>query len=41
VPRRAQYAAADYKGKTVHFIVGLGVGGGFDAYARMIAPIRR
>jgi tripartite-type tricarboxylate transporter receptor subunit TctC len=27
-----------YKGKTVHFIVGLGVGGGFDAYARMIAP---
>src|SRR5829696_38075 len=27
-----------YKGKTVHFVVGLGVGGGFDAYARMIAP---
>lgn len=34
----AQDAAAFYKGKTVHFIVGLGVGGGFDAYARMIAP---
>jgi tripartite-type tricarboxylate transporter receptor subunit TctC len=31
-------AAAFYKGKTVRFIVGLGVGGGFDAYARMIAP---
>jgi tripartite-type tricarboxylate transporter receptor subunit TctC len=30
--------AAYYKGKTVRFIVGLGVGGGFDAYARMIAP---
>jgi hypothetical protein len=35
---QAQDAAAYYKGKTVHFIVGLGVGGGFDAYARMIAP---
>lgn len=30
--------AAFYKGKTVRFTVGLGVGGGFDAYARMIAP---
>jgi tripartite-type tricarboxylate transporter receptor subunit TctC len=30
--------AAFYKGKTVKFTVGLGVGGGFDAYARMIAP---
>lgn len=35
---RAQNAASFYKGKTVHFIVGVGVGGGFDAYARMIAP---
>ena len=35
----AQAQAADfYKGKTVHFIVGVGVGGGFDAYARMISP---
>lgn len=35
----AQDAGASfYKGKTVRFIVGLGVGGGFDAYARMIAP---
>jgi len=38
VSARAQDAAAFYKGKTVHFVVGLGVGGGFDAYARMIAP---
>ena len=38
VSARAQDAAAYYKGKTVHFIVGLAVGGGFDAYARMIAP---
>lgn len=34
----AQDAASFYKGKTVRFVVGLGVGGGFDAYARMIAP---
>ena len=34
----AQDAASFYKGKTVRFIVGVGVGGGFDAYARMIAP---
>ena len=38
VSARAQDAAAFYRGKTVHFVVGLGVGGGFDAYARMIAP---
>jgi tripartite-type tricarboxylate transporter receptor subunit TctC len=35
---KAQDAASFYRGKTVHFIVGVGVGGGFDAYARMIAP---
>jgi len=35
---RAEDAATFYKGKTVRFVVGLGVGGGFDAYARMIAP---
>ena len=34
----AQDAAQFYKGKTVKFIVGVGVGGGFDAYARMLAP---
>lgn len=37
-PAAAQDAAAFYKGKTVKFIVGVGVGGGFDAYARMLAP---
>ncbi|HEY8578732.1 MAG TPA: tripartite tricarboxylate transporter substrate-binding protein, partial [Beijerinckiaceae bacterium] len=37
-PASAQDAAAFYKGKTVRFVVGVGVGGGFDAYARMIAP---
>jgi tripartite-type tricarboxylate transporter receptor subunit TctC len=35
---QAEDAASFYKGKTVRFVVGLGVGGGFDAYARMIAP---
>lgn len=37
-PVAAQPAAEFYKGKTVRFIVGVGVGGGFDAYARMLAP---
>lgn len=27
-----------YKGKTIRFLVGFGVGGGYDAYARMMAP---
>ena len=34
----AEDAAAFYKGKTVRFIVGVGVGGGFDTYARLLAP---
>ncbi len=34
----AQSAAEYFKGTTVTFIVGVGVGGGFDAYARMLAP---
>jgi tripartite-type tricarboxylate transporter receptor subunit TctC len=36
----AHTAAADdyYDGKTVRFIVGFGAGGGYDAYARMLAP---
>ena len=34
----AQTAAEFYKGKTVRFVVGVAVGGGFDAYARMLAP---
>lgn len=35
---RGEDAAAYYKGKTFHFIAGAGVGGGYDAYARMLAP---
>jgi tripartite-type tricarboxylate transporter receptor subunit TctC len=36
---RAQSAEANYyKGKTVRIVVGYGAGGGFDLYARMIAP---
>lgn len=33
--------AADpyYKGKTIRFIVGFGPGGGYDTYARMLAPL--
>ena len=27
-----------YKGKTIQFMVGFGVGGGYDAYSRMMAP---
>lgn len=34
----AQDATSFYKGKTVKFVVGTGVGGGYDAYARMLAP---
>lgn len=34
----AQDAAAFYKGKTIKFLVGYGAGGGYDAYARMLAP---
>jgi tripartite-type tricarboxylate transporter receptor subunit TctC len=34
----AQDAAAFYKGKTIKFLVGYGTGGGYDAYARMLAP---
>lgn len=37
-PAQAQDQAAFYKGKTVKIIVGFGAGGGYDAYARMIAP---
>ena len=35
----AQNAEADfYRGKTIRMIVGYGPGGGYDSYARMIAP---
>lgn len=37
-PARAQDEAAYFKGKTIRFIVGFGTGGGYDAYARMLAP---
>ncbi len=37
-PAFAQDAASFYKGKTVKIIVGFGPGGGYDSYARMIAP---
>ncbi len=35
---RAQDAAGTTRARQFHFIVGVGVGGAFDAYARMIAP---
>jgi tripartite-type tricarboxylate transporter receptor subunit TctC len=34
----ADPAADFYKGKTVHFLVGTSAGGGFDTYARLLAP---
>lgn len=37
-PAAAQDAASYYKGKTGKIVVGYGPGGGYDAYARMIAP---
>jgi tripartite-type tricarboxylate transporter receptor subunit TctC len=38
-PARAQTPeAASYKGKTVRLVVGYGPGGGYDVYARLIAP---
>jgi tripartite-type tricarboxylate transporter receptor subunit TctC len=35
---RAEDPAAFYSGKTFKFIAGGGVGGGYDAYARLLAP---
>jgi tripartite-type tricarboxylate transporter receptor subunit TctC len=37
-PASAQSPAEFFKGKTVRLVVGFGPGGGYDAYARMIAP---
>lgn len=37
-PAFADAAADFYKGKTVHFLVGTSAGGGFDTYARLLAP---
>ena len=36
-PARADAVADFYKGKTVKIIVGFGVGGGYDIYARLAA----
>src|SRR4051794_39831212 len=35
---QADDAAAFYRGKTVRIIIGVGSGGGYDAYAHMLAP---
>ena len=37
-PAAAQSPEAFYRGKTLRLVVGVGVGGGFDTYARMLAP---
>lgn len=37
-PMVASAAESVYKGKTLTIIVGAGVGGGYDAYGRMLAP---
>ena len=42
VPQAVGQSAAEfYKGKTVRIVVGFGVGGGYDLYARMLAPYLR
>lgn len=38
VPPAASADDAYYKGKTIRIVVGFGVGGGYDAYSRMLAP---
>ena len=35
---RADGAADFYRGRTLHLVVGSGAGGGYDSYARMLAP---
>ena len=37
-PAGAETAAGFYKGKVVKLVVGYGAGGGYDLYARMLAP---
>ena len=39
VPQRALAAGAEdfYKGKTVSLVIGYSVGGGYDAYGRLVA----
>lgn len=38
LPVRAETPAEFYKGKTLHFMVGTSPGGGYDTYARQLAP---
>ena len=38
IPARCEDAADYYKGKTMEFIVPYAPGGGYDTYARMLAP---
>lgn len=37
-PMQARAADPYYNGKTIRFVVGFGAGGGYDTYARMLAP---
>ena len=37
-PAETRAADSYYKGKTIRFVVGFGAGGGYDTYARMLAP---
>jgi tripartite-type tricarboxylate transporter receptor subunit TctC len=37
LPAQAGEPAAPYRGKTIRIVVGASVGGGFDAYARLLA----
>ena len=37
-PTVSSGAAVDFRGKTIHLIVGYNAGGGFDAIARLLAP---
>ncbi len=39
IPSFGQDAASFYKGKVITFIVPYSAGGGYDAYARMVAPL--
>lgn len=38
VSARAETPVEFYKGKTIHFLVGTSPGGGYDTYARLLAP---
>jgi len=38
-PAVSNAADSFYEGKTLHMVIGAGVGGGYDAYGRMLAPL--